>query len=63
MRRTMRRLARWLAVLGLLLMACPAVPAWAAESCELRVLWAEDPPYFIPSASAANGAVDPIHLR
>jgi len=53
------RLARWLAVLGLLLMACLAVPVRAAESCELRVRWAEDPPYFIP----VNGHVEGLLIE
>jgi polar amino acid transport system substrate-binding protein len=54
----MRRIARALVVLGVLLGAALARSAVAAESCELRVRWAEDPPYFLPAAHGTGGVVE-----
>lgn len=57
----MKRRTPWLAVPGLLLgawLAALAPQARAAEACELRVRWAEDPPYFIPVSGRANGHVE-----
>lgn len=49
---------KWLAVLGLA-MAAALPTARAAEGCELRVRWAEDPPYFIP----VNGRVEGLLIE
>jgi polar amino acid transport system substrate-binding protein len=57
----MTRRAPWLAVLGIALasgLAALAPQARAAEPCEMRVRWAEDPPYFIPGPGRANGHVE-----
>lgn len=56
----MRRFAQGLAVLGLVAAAVLApAAARADEACELRVRWAEDPPYFI----ARGGHVDGLMME